>query len=208
MQISFAIGQEAAKPEKLFLPDAEILFYPGFLETSEADSNFIQLVHETPWRHDSLKFAGKIVPVPRLQAWYGNKRSNYGYSGLALNPLPWTPLLTNLKEKVADCCQTEFNSVLLNYYRDGNDSVAWHSDDENELGEKPIIASLSLGTSRRFDLKHLNNKLPKSSCELSNGSLLVMGKGMQQFWKHQIPKQPGITTGRINLTFRKIVVSA
>lgn len=205
MQISLAIGQETATPEILSLPDAEILFYPGFLVTSEADSSLDALLKETPWRHDSLNFGGKQVPIPRLQAWYGNKRSNYGYSGLALNPLPWTALLTNLKEQVEECCHAEFNSVLLNYYRDGNDSVAWHSDDESELGDKPMIASLSLGATRRFDLKHLSRKIPKSSCELSHGSLLLMGKGMQQFWRHRVPKQPGITSGRINLTFRKIV---
>jgi len=192
-------------PEKIRLQDAEILLYTEFLDTCCADSLFEQLLEVTPWQQDSLNFGGKSVLIPRLQAWYGDKESRYGYSGLTLNPLPWTPLLDELKENIQQLCHSTFNSVLLNYYRNGNDSVAWHSDDEKELGKDPVIASLSLGASRRFELKHRNRKMPKSVCELTHGSLLVMGAGIQHNWNHQVPKQPGIQEGRINLTFRHIL---
>lgn len=160
------------------------------------------LLTETPWRQDSLNFGGKPVLVPRLQAWYGDRR--YGYSGLKLAPLPWTPVLDGIRRKISQAAQLEFNSVLVNYYRDGNDSVAWHSDDERELGPDPRIASLSLGATRRFELKHRTRKQTRMSMPLENGSLLLMGSGLQRHWMHQLPKEAGITLPRINLTFRFI----
>jgi alkylated DNA repair dioxygenase AlkB len=160
------------------------------------------LLVETPWRQDTLKFGGKEVAVPRLQAWYGDRR--YAYSGLRLVPLPWTPLLDNIRRRISATFKHEFNSVLLNYYRDGNDSVAWHSDDEHELGPDPQIASLSLGIPRRFELKHRTRNDPKVSMLLEDGSLLLMGSGLQRHWKHQLPKDAGITAPRLNLTFRFI----
>jgi len=204
MQTSLPLDRENHEPERIRLLDAEILYYPQFLTNDLAMAYFQQLSRETHWRQDSLNFGGKTVQIPRLQAWYGEKRANYGYSGLALTPDPWTPLLNTIKQHVESVSGTSFNSVLLNYYRDGNDSVAWHSDDEQELGPDPVIASLSLGAARRFELKHRAQKIPKSTCELTNGSLIVMGNGVQVYWQHQIPKQPGIIDGRINLTFRKI----
>lgn len=204
MQSTLPLDLETQEPESIRLQDAGILFYPLFLSNDLAWDYFQQLSRETPWRQDSLNFGGKTVRIPRLQAWYGEKRANYGYSGLALSPNPWTPLLQAIKQHVEAVSGNSFNSVLLNYYRDGNDSVAWHSDDEQELGPDPIIASLSLGAARRFELKHRTRDIPKSICELTNGSLIVMGNGVQANWQHQVPKQPGITNGRINLTFRQI----
>jgi alkylated DNA repair dioxygenase AlkB len=160
------------------------------------------LLAETAWRQDTLKFGGKEVLVPRLQAWYGERR--YAYSGLRLVPLPWTPVLDEIRRKISAICGLEFNSVLLNYYRDGNDSVAWHSDDERELGPDPLIASLSLGATRRFELKHRTRKQSKVNMLLEDGSLLLMGKGLQQHWTHQLPKDASVTAPRLNLTFRLI----
>jgi len=205
LQLSLESGHSSDVMEKLSLPDAEIFMTPEFLPTTEADHYFHSLLSQTPWRQDQLNFGGKAVPIPRLQAWYGDKDSRYGYSGLALSPLPWTPLLEELKHRIEQCSGSEFNSVLLNYYRTGQDSVAWHSDDEKELGHDPVIASLSLGATRRFELKHRFKKSIKAFCDLSHGSLIVMGKGVQQNWQHQIPKQPGSEGARINLTFRRII---
>ncbi len=205
LQLSLESGNSPEVMEKLSFPDAEIFIMPKFLSVTSADQHFDSLLTQTPWQQDTLNFGGKVVPIPRLQAWYGDKDSHYGYSGLALRPLPWTPLLQELKGSVEQCSNAEFNSVLLNYYRHGQDSVAWHSDDEKELGNEPVIASLSLGVTRRFEFKHRFRKGIKSCCELSHGSLIVMGKGVQQNWRHQVPKQPEIESGRINLTFRKII---
>ena len=205
MQIPFSLGEDHTLPEIFSLPDAEIRIYHDFLAAGDAKDVYRQLLQQTPWQQDSLNFGGKSVPIPRLQAWYGDSKSHYAYSGLALAPLPWTPLLATIRKQVEMTCETPFNSVLLNYYRDGTDSVAWHSDDEKELGPDPLIASLSLGTTRRFELKHRVRKMPKTTCNLDHGSLLVMGSGMQKNWSHQVPKQPEITGGRINLTFRYIV---
>ncbi len=205
LQLSLESGNSHEVMEKLSLPDAEIFIMPKFLSSTCADQHFDSLLTQTPWQQDTLNFGGKVVPIPRLQAWYGDKNCHYGYSGLALSPLPWTPLLQELKSAIEQCSNAEFNSVLLNYYRHGQDSVAWHSDDEKELGNEPVIASLSLGVTRRFELKHRSRKGIKSFCELSHGSLIVMGKGVQQNWLHQVPKQPEIQSSRINLTFRKII---
>lgn len=204
MQLPFSLSPATELKEELLLADGSLYFWPEFLADHEAAACFDALVSETPWRQDTLRFGGKAVPIPRLQAWYGEKNSYYGYSGLALTPLPWTQRLLDLKSGIENVAGTAFNSVLVNYYRNGQDSVSWHSDDEAELGEHPIIASLSLGVTRRFELRHRHKKVQKVVCDLSSGSLLVMGPGVQEHWQHQIPKQPAINEGRINLTFRTI----
>lgn len=189
-------------PQHIQLADAELTYLPSFYDSATSAALFATLINETPWRQDTLRFGGKEVLVPRLQAWYGDKR--YGYSGLRLAPLPWTPTLAAIRKRIADYCNIAFNSVLINYYRNGNDSVAWHSDDERELGHDPRIASLSLGAARRFDMKHRTHKAQKLHMLLENGSLLVMGSGMQRHWIHQLPKDPHVTDARLNLTFRLI----
>jgi alkylated DNA repair dioxygenase AlkB len=199
---SAAIDIAAPVAETLRIPDAELTYVPGFYDAAESAHVLETLLAETPWRQDTLRFGGKEVPVPRLQAWYGERR--YGYSGLQLLPQPWTPLLDALRSKVASATRLEFNSVLVNYYRDGNDSVSWHADDEKELGPDPLIASLSFGATRRFELKHRTLKRTRMNLELASGSLLLMGTGLQRYWMHQLPKDAGITLPRINLTFRFI----
>ena len=195
----------AAGGERFTLPDAELHYFPAWYTPPESAALRQQLLAETPWRQDSLRFAGKPVAVPRLQAWYGDRASHYGYSGLHLSPLPWTPLLAGMRERIERELGLRFNSVLLNYYRDGNDSVAWHSDDEHELGPDPRIASLSLGVPRPFELKHRSLcGYGKRSLTLADGSLLLMGYGLQRHWQHQLPKQPGLQEARLNLTFRLV----
>lgn len=197
----FAAGSNS-RPQALPLPDAELTYFSGFYDAAESATLLQHLLKETPWRQDTLKFGGKEVLVPRLQAWYGDRR--YGYSGLKLEPLPWTPVLDGIRRKISAATQLEFNSVLVNHYRDGNDSVAWHSDDERELGPDPQIASLSFGATRRFELRHRKRKQMRTSVQLESGSLLLMGSGLQRHWTHQLPKDAGITLPRINLTFRFI----
>lgn len=189
----------------LQLPDAELQWYPHYSSEARSAQLLQRLRDETPWRQDTIRMHGRTLPVPRLQAWYGVPAARYGYSGILLDPLPFTPLLQEIREELQQYTGHPFNAVLLNWYRDGNDSVSWHSDDEKELGPDPVIASLSFGGSRRFELRHRSRKeLGKRVLELANGSLLVMGKGVQRHWLHQIPKQPGLTTPRLNLTFRFI----
>lgn len=205
MQTSLLDSAAAVDIERLVLPDAELLYIPAFYTPSRSASYFQQLMLETPWQQDYVNFGGKKIAVPRLQAWYGDSHAHYGYSGLRLTPLPWTPLLDKLRSELSDRLQLPFNSVLLNHYRNGNDSVAWHSDNEKQLGTDPMIASLSFGATRRFELKHKTRReLGKTSLGLGDGSLIVMGKGVQKHWIHQIPKQPAITVPRLNLTFRFI----
>jgi alkylated DNA repair dioxygenase AlkB len=204
MQAGLLIAESTAG-EQLALPDAELHYYAAFYQPAQSREYYQRLLTETPWQQDTVNFGGKAIAVPRLQAWYGDKHSNYGYSGLKLTPHPWTPLLQAIRDELQQRLSLPFNSVLLNYYRDGQDSVAWHSDAERELGTDPQIASLSFGASRRFELKHKHRReLNKLSMELAEGSLLLMGKGVQQHWLHQIPKQAGITAARLNLTFRFI----
>jgi len=204
MQPSLFLDENTQSAEIIRLPDAELHYYPAFLAELAGHRVLESLLKETPWQQDHLVFGGRRVPVPRLQAWYGNRECRYGYSGLMLAPLPWTPTLHELRSMVEDVTGEPFNCVLLNHYRNGHDSVSWHSDDEPELGPDPVIASLSLGEARKFELKHRKTGL-KSVCELGHGSLLVMGRGIQQNWQHQAPKQSGVTGSRLNLTFRNIV---
>ena len=206
MQLSFALNNHSCdEPEHLALPDAEVLLYHDCYPQAQADRLLKQLLETIPWQQDSLSFGGKTVPVPRLQAWFGDSTSTYAYSGLHLEPLPWSSLLQGIRQRMETIAKHEFNSVLVNYYRNGSDSVAWHRDNEKELGPDPVIASLSFGATRRFDLKHRRGKFPLIHCALHHGSLLVMAHGLQENWLHRIPKQPEVNGPRINLTFRRIL---
>jgi alkylated DNA repair dioxygenase AlkB len=202
LPLTSAVGSRSSAPECFSLPDAELAYLSNFYDAAACEKLLRRLLAETPWRQDTINFGGKAVAVPRLQAWYGDR--HYGYSGLKFPPLPWTDLLLDIRDKISTATQLPFNSVLLNYYRNGNDSVAWHSDDEHELGPDPLIASLSLGAARRFELKHRTLKRTKLNLWLDNGSLLLMGTGLQQNWQHQLPKDAGVAAPRINLTFRFI----
>jgi alkylated DNA repair dioxygenase AlkB len=160
---------------------------------------------QTPWRQDRIVVWGQSHLQPRLSAWYGDADSQYTYSGLAMTPTPWTPLLADLKAQVEDLCQARFNSVLLNLYRDQRDSMGMHSDDEPELGAQPVIASLSLGETRTLVFKHRHRSdLAPVRLPLNDGSLLLMQGATQAHWKHGIAKQTRPLGPRLNLTFRWI----
>lgn len=187
------------------IPDAEVVFYPSYFTKEESDGILQRLFMEVNWRRDKIKCYGKEVDLPRLTAWYGDDGKNYTYSKITMNPLPWTPLLLFIKNRVEEVGNISFNSVLLNLYRNGKDCVSWHSDDEPELGKEPIIYSVSFGGERKFQLRHKFNKnLEKLELNLSHGSLLVMKGKTQEYWQHQIPKTSKSVSPRINLTFRNI----
>lgn len=186
------------------LPDAEVLYYPTFLDATTSVALFQQLLRETPWQSDSITLFGKTHPQPRLTAFYGAAELSYSYSNIKMNANIWTPELLNLKKEIEIKAETAFNSVLINLYRDGKDSNGWHADNEKELGINPVIASITLGSERFFHLKHISNPAYKCKIKLENGSLLLMKGSTQHFYKHQIPKTMQAIDARINLTFRTI----
>jgi len=186
---------------KNLLPfDGEVLLYPHFFKRDV----FEQLVNETPWKQDKMKIYGKEVNFPRLTAWYGESDEVYVYSGVVNVPVGFSPLLLDIKQATEQQSGHTFNTALLNYYRDGNDSMGWHSDDETELGGNPVIASVSFGASRVFQFKHKRDKNAKVSIALNNGDLLIMQGQTQRHWLHQVPKTSRTQGARINITFRFI----
>lgn len=204
----FSISNENLERKFEIFPvkDGEILFMKNFLKHEEALEYFKILSSTIHWRQEEIKYYGKLHPVPRKTAWYGYDGFNYSYSGINCNPEPWTKELLDLKKEIEFFLPEEdFNSVLLNMYRDGNDKVSWHADDEKELGRNPTIASLSIGETRRFDLKHKDYPDLQYKFELTPGSLIIMKGALQHYWVHQIPVQKKVMRPRINLTFRTIV---
>ncbi|MCW7554662.1 alpha-ketoglutarate-dependent dioxygenase AlkB [Endozoicomonas gorgoniicola] len=196
----------ATIPATIPAKDAQLQFWSEALAPAESRKYFDDLIASTPWRQDKIRLFGRHVAIPRLQAWYGDTHCHYSYSGLRLAPLPWAPQLLQLKARVEQLCQHRFNCVLLNLYRSGSDSNGWHSDDEPELGLQPVIASLSLGATRRFKLRHkYDNTVAGITIDLSNGSLLVMSGHSQSHWQHCLPKTARQIEPRINLTFRNIL---
>ena len=163
---------------------------------------FDRIVQETAWEQPRIQMFGKRVAIPRLQAWYGDPEAHYRYSGLDNRPVAWTELLAEIRQRLETTTVERFNSVLVNRYRDGQDSNGWHSDDEKELGPEPCIASLSLGATRRFLLRRRDDKTRRIEVPLSSGSLLLMWGRSQADWQHCVPKQANIAETRINLTFR------
>lgn len=190
---------------RLDLPDAEFIYYPNFFIKEKADLFFETLQKETPWQHDEILIFGKKIWQPRLTALYGNEGKSYGYSNIVMHPHSFTSTLTFIKEEIENEIQEQFTTVLLNLYRNEKDSNGWHADNEKELGRDPIIASLSLGEERVFQMKHNTNKEAKKSLILQHGSLLIMKNGAQINYKHHIPKASKPKKERINLTFRKII---
>ena len=186
--------------EHLEIPDADVVYYPGFFAPAEADEYLEEFATNIGWQQEAIKFYGKSVPLPRLTAWYGE--TAYTYSGVTHTPQSWTPALLQARRRIEAVAQVTFNSVLLNFYRNGQDSVSWHSDDEPELGTNPVIASVSFGAARNFQFKHKSSPEWRAKVELTHGSLLLMQGATQHFWKHQIPKSATIQDPRINLTFR------
>ena len=192
------------KSYKIDLPDANLLYFPNFLLEKVADELFTKLLTTLHWEQHNIKLFGKTIAQPRLTALYSSTNVNYSYSGLQLQPHPYTDELKNLNTLITQITKANFTHCLANLYRDGNDSMGWHSDNEKELGKEPLIASISLGAVRNFQLKHIKNPELKQSMFLEHGSLLIMKGSTQEFWKHQLPKSKKINDPRINLTFRTI----
>lgn len=195
----------APEPERLIVQDGDVRLYRQWFPPDEARDWFDRLHREIRWRQSSIRMHGKTLPVPRLDAWYGDPGRAYTYSGLRFEPLAWTPGLRSLRLELEAQLGYQFNSVLANLYRDGRDSVAWHSDDEPELGSEPVIASISLGAERRFALKHKYRRQPSLRLDLPPGSLLLMAGATQRYWVHQLAKTTRPVGPRINLTFRRIM---
>lgn len=196
----------AAGPLRLDMPDAEVLLYEHFFDEAESGRHFEALAGGVSWQQDDFTIHGKNIPVPRLTAWYGDDRKRYAYSGLTMYAQPWSTTLLQIKGRVEAEAGTRFNTALLNFYRDGRDSVQWHSDDEPELGSNPVIASVSFGATRVFRLKHETRKeLARVDIPLDDGSFLLMRGTTQHFWKHQVPKTAKPTGPRINITFRVVL---
>lgn len=185
--------------------DGEIYYEPHFFDTDEAKELFEALKKNIAWRQEPVIIMGKEIMQPRLTAWYGDEDKSYSYTGITMHPLPWTKELTLIKERIERITGHDFNSALLNQYRDGNDSIGWHRDNEKSLGINPVIASMSFGSERKFKLKHAKDKNAKAEVMVQSGSLLLMKGETQHHWYHSVPKELKVTETRINITFRKII---
>ena len=183
--------------------NGEFIYLPNFFSKQESDFFFNSLKNNVLWKQESMNIYGKRVDFPRLTSWYGDNDKPYSFSGITLNPNPWTKELLEIKNRIEPETNVNFNSVLLNRYRNGSDSISWHTDDEKELGKNPIIASVNFGATRNFQLRHIETK-EKIDIDLSHGCLLIMQGELQHFWQHQIPKTTKPVNERINLTFRVI----
>ena len=191
---------------KNILPlDGEVFFYPGFFEKAEADQLMQSLKTTIKWKQEPIKIMGKEIMQPRLTALYGDTDQSYRYSGLTMIPAVFTPELLLIKTKVETVCGHSFTTALLNYYRNGQDSMGWHRDNEKSLGLNPVIASISFGVTRNFKLKHAIDAKQQVVVPLTHGSVLIMAGSTQHKWYHSIPKQLKLEGERINITFRKIV---
>jgi alkylated DNA repair dioxygenase AlkB len=189
----------------LALPDAELALDPAWLPIGEADALFAELRAAIPWHVHRLLLFGREVDSPRLSCWIGDPDASYAYSGRRFQPRPWPDALWPLRKRLRSELGVDCNSVLANLYRDGRDRMGWHSDDERALGVRPLIASLSLGASRRFVLKRRDDPSVKLTLELPHGSLLLMGGDTQAHYKHALPATAKPISARINLTFRRIL---
>ncbi|MEZ4804662.1 MAG: alpha-ketoglutarate-dependent dioxygenase AlkB [Bacteroidia bacterium] len=185
--------------------DGEVYNFGILLDHKTSSNLFLKLMDTIPWQRDELVVYGKTIISKREAAWIGDKQLNYTYSGVTKRPSEWTSELLELKNKIEQICGTRFNSCLLNLYHDGAEGMSWHSDNEKELGEQPIIASLSIGATRKFYFRHKTSKT-KVELILESGHLLVMQGKTQKFWQHSVPKMLAIKSPRINLTFRNIQI--
>jgi len=194
------------EPGEIKLPNAKLFYYPQLFEAKKADNLLSVLKEGIEWTQNTIRFYGKESLVPRLEAWYGDEGKSYAYSGIYMDPKPWTSELLSIKQAIEPVAGVSFNSVLINYYRNGKDRVAWHSDDEKELGQNPVIGSVSLGAERKFKLRHKQYKANglKHEILLRHGSFLLMQGTTQHHWMHEIPRTAKPIGPRINLTFRII----
>lgn len=181
--------------------DSALTFWPNWLSSTDADSLLSKSINSIDWRADSIKIVGKTIPIPRLQQWFGEPGTSYTYSNIRLPAVSFPLWMDSLRGAVEQQTDAAFNRALVNYYRSGSDSVDWHADDEPELGPEPLVASLSLGVERVFQLRH-NQSRERISISLPHGSLLLMGAGVQNYWQHRIAKVANLQEPRVNFTFR------
>ena len=206
-QLDFLHERRANRPVEIKHDGLFLKLIPDYLPSQESKDLLQALIRDTPWQQPKLKVYGKWHPTPRLVSFYGDPGLRYQYSRALHGTLNWTPKLLALKQSIAQNCQCNFNCVLLNHYRDGQDTMGWHADDEAELGDQPTIASLSLGAARDIHFKPRATKGEKFSLMLPAGSLLIMSGDTQKHWLHHVPKRARCTQARINLTFRNIEAS-
>ena len=200
-QLSFFAEEGKSKG----LPEELLQYHAGFIDKQSSDELLKKFISDMPWKQSIQKMWDKEYLTPRLTSWHGDIGTDYSVSGKIANPNPWTPELLYIKSLVEPIAGVKFNSVLLNYYRDGNDSVAWHSDRESVLGKNPIIASVSFGQVRSFDIRNKANHSEHYSVKLEHGSYLLMKAGLQEHWEHRIAKSIKLMKARINLTFRVVI---
>lgn len=193
----------AVNGHELLPTDGSAKLYEWVLGDTDPHLLMQELLESVPWASQTITMFGKQHEEPRRTAWFGDEGASYTYSGITMTPRAWTPVLQSLRGICEEKSETSFNSVLLNLYRDGNDKMGWHADNEPELGSEPVIASLSLGATRRFRFRHRVTK-EMVECELPSGSLVVMSGLTQKYWVHEVPRQKRVTNPRVNLTFRKI----
>jgi len=185
----------------IHIRNGEYVYIPGFFNQLESIRFLKSLREKVIWKQESMNMYGKKVEFPRLMAWYSYDNMPYSFSGISLNPNPWTEEILEIKHRIEPLANIIFNRALLNLYRNGKDSVSWHADDEPELGQNPIVASVSFGATRKLQLRH-NITREKIEFHLTNGSLLIMKGELQHYWQHQVPKTQNKIGERINLTFR------
>jgi alkylated DNA repair dioxygenase AlkB len=201
-------GQPPLFEEQPTGPGLGLTLIRGAVGSAAADAAFAALRTKVTWHQDHLKMFGKLIPVPRLEAWVADEGLDYTYSGIHHDPDPWIDELVELRDLSSSHTGTKFNSVLCNLYRDGSDGVDWHADDEPEFGQMPVIASLSLGATRRFDLRRVDDHSIKVELELHHGDLVIMSGTTQTLWRHRVPKTKKPVGERINLTFRTVTPKA
>jgi len=214
VQTSLLVGKSVSKlsleerHNHILLPmqDAHVEYYPTWLSHNHATDLLNYFQTALAWQQPQIQLYGKWHKIPRLQAWYGDPNTEYEYSKLKMTPLPWDERLKKMKQACEQTCQHHFNSVLANMYRDGSDSMGMHADNEPELGNEPVIASVSLGQTRRFSFKHIHTK-DTQRIQLEHGSLLIMKGVTQQYWQHGLNKSRTQKGLRMNFTFRNVMGS-
>ncbi|WP_333864735.1 alpha-ketoglutarate-dependent dioxygenase AlkB family protein [Chitinophaga sp.] len=185
--------------------DGDARLFPGFFTAAESDRFLDALTQGIQWKQEPITIMGRQVMQPRLTAWYGDVHKSYTYSGVTMRPLPWTDELLNIRARIEAVSGVAFTSALLNFYRDGNDSMGWHRDNEKSLGPQPVIGSVSFGAARYFHFKHAKDKDLRIKTVLTHGSFLLMRGSTQENWYHSVPKTTRVAEPRINITFRVIV---
>ena len=188
-------------------PGLDVILVRNAVDSVAADAAFVALREHVGWRQDYLRMFGRLISVPRLESWVADEGLDYTYSGIHHDPDPWSEELLTLRDLVSEHAGASFNSVLCNLYRDGNDGVDWHADDESEFGPMPVIGSLSLGATRRFDMRRVDDHAERIELDLHHGDLVIMRGTTQALWKHRVPKTKKPVGERINLTFRTVIRS-